>query len=97
MSALFAFNLTTTDDKSYDVKVVMADLVRYDIQRNKLGFPPKEGNEFSFMALVSYCSLVRTGQISATTKAEDFINTIANLEPVVEEESDATFPAESGN
>lgn len=94
MSAVMKFNLTALDangaEANYEVSVTMADLARYDIQRAKLGFPKKEEAEFLFMVLVSYCSLVRSGQIPVTTKPEAFIDTVVNIEPEdAEEEAEA--------
>lgn len=96
MAALMKFTVTTTDDKTYEAKAVMADLIRYDVLRNRLNFPPREGNEFVFMGLVTFCALLRTGQIPAESKPEEFLNTIANLEPA-DEEDEAEFPATAGN
>lgn len=91
MAEAMKFHITTTDDKSYDVKAVFADLIKYDVLRNRLNFPPREGNEFLFMGLVSFCALLRTGQIPAESKPEEFLNTIEGIEPQSEDEAD--FPA----
>ncbi|UVJ37985.1 hypothetical protein [Arthrobacter sp. CJ23] len=86
-----SFTLTTetngnTVDHKVDIK--MADLARYDIVRNRHGFPAQENGQFLFMVLVSYCSLVRTGAIADTVKPEDFIDTVLNIEPEAEEEAE---------
>lgn len=95
MSEALKFTITTTNGNSYEVKAVFADLIKYDVLRNRLNFPPREGNEFVFMGLVSFCALLRTGQIPAESKPEEFLNTIEGIDPVVEDE--AEFRAESSN
>lgn len=94
MSESLNFHVTTTDGKEFEVTAVFADLIKYDVLRNRLGFPGREGNEFLFMGLITYCALLRTGQIE-NTKPEAFLEIIAAIEPVVEDE--AEFPAESAN
>ncbi len=95
MAEVMNFKVSTTDEKNYEVKAVFADLIRYDVLRNRLNFPPREGNEFLFMGLIAFCALLRTGQIPNESKPEDFLNTIAMLEPI--EEDEAEFPASAGN
>lgn len=95
MSEAMKFRVQTTDDKEYNVTAVFADLIKYDILRSRLGWPGREGNEFLFMGVVSFCALLRTGQLPTETKPDDFLNTIASIEPQVEE--GAEFPAVSDN
>lgn len=95
MSEAMKFKVETTEGKEYNVTAVFADLIRYDILRSRLGWPGREGNEFLFMGAVSFCALLRTGQIPNETKPDEFLNTIAGIEPQVEE--GAEFPADSDN
>jgi hypothetical protein len=95
MSESLNFNVATTDGKEFTVTAVFADLIKYDVLRNRLGFPGREGNEFLFMGLITFCALLRTGQIPTESKPEQFLETIASIEPVVEDE--AEFPAKSDN
>lgn len=95
MSEAMKFHVVTTDDKEYDVTAVFADLIKYDVLRNRLNFPPREGNEFLFMGLITFCALLRTGQIPKESKPDEFLETIAAIDPAVEDE--AEFPAKSDN
>lgn len=95
MSEQLKFNLTTTDGSQYEVKAIFADLIKYDVLRARNNFPGREGNEFLFMGLLSFCALVRTGKLPAGTNVEEFLNTIEAIEPQVEDE--AEFRTESGN
>lgn len=90
------FNVTTESkegvETTQEVTVRIADLARYDIVRNRNGFPSQEEGSFLFMVLVSYCSLARTGKLPANTKVEEFIDTVVTIEPVEapEEEAEAS-------
>jgi hypothetical protein len=90
--ASMKFNITLDNngtETQQEVNVKIADLARYDIIRNKYGFPKQDEGQFLFMVLVSYCSLIRTGGIPITTKPEDFIDTVSEIEPVEEAEDEA--------
>jgi hypothetical protein len=89
------FNITLDNsgtETTHEVNVKIADLARYDILRNRHGFPAQEEGQFLFMVLVSYCSLIRTGTIPVTTKPEDFIDSVSEIIPVEtpEEEAEAS-------
>lgn len=97
MANVMELKLETTDGTNYEVSVIFADMIRYDIVRNREKMPAREGNEFLFMGLIAFCALLRTGQIPAGTKTADFLNTIASIEPVDAVEADeeaAEFQAE---
>lgn len=92
MAAAMKFTLTTESSGAeceHEVSIKIADLARYDILRNRYGFPAQEEGQFLFMVLISYCSLVRTGVIAATVKPEEFIDSVVSIEPEAEEEADA--------
>lgn len=93
MSSLMELTVATTDDKTYEVKAVFADLIKYDILRSRLNFPNRTESEFAFMGLVAFSALIRTGQIPNETKPQEFLDRIASLEPVESEEAEAEFPA----
>lgn len=89
------FNITTEakdgSETTQEVTVRIADLARYDIVRNRNGFPSQEEGSFLFMVLVSYCALTRTGKI-VNVKVEDFIDTVVTIEPVEAPEEEAEAP-----
>lgn len=93
MAAQMKFTLTTSNDgveTEHPITVTIADLARYDIVRNRFGFPAQDEGQFLFMILVSYCSMVRTGKLANTVKPDEFIDTVVNIEPeAVEEEAEA--------
>lgn len=92
MAAAMKFKLTTEangTESEHEVSIKIADLARYDILRNRHGFPAQEDGQFLFMVLISYCSLVRTGVVAATIKPEEFIDSVVSIEPEAEEEVDA--------
>lgn len=93
MSTALHLNVETIDGAEYEVTAVFADLIKYDVLRARLNFPPRDQSEFLFMGLVAFCALLRTGKIPNESKPEDFLNTIAGIEPT--EEDEAEFPAES--
>lgn len=93
MSSLMELTVTTTDNHTYEAKAVFADLIRYDILRARLNFPNRSESEFAFMGLVAFAALIRTGQIPNETKPQEFLDKIAGLEPV-ENEDDAEFRTE---
>jgi hypothetical protein len=89
------FNITLDNngaETKQEVSVKIADLARYDIIRNKYGFPAQDEGQFLFMVLVSYCSLIRTGAIPVNTKPEEFIDTVSEIEPIEEAEDEAEAP-----
>lgn len=92
MAAAMKFTLTTESngaEAEHAVSIKIADLARYDILRNRYGFPSQEEGQFLFMVLISYCSLVRTGVVASTVKPEEFIDSVVSIEPEAEEEADA--------
>lgn len=92
MAAAMKFKLTTESNEietEHEVSIKIADLARYDILRNRHGFPAQEDGQFLFMVLISYCSLIRTGVIATTVKPEEFIDSVVSIEPEAEEEADA--------
>ena len=94
MAAQMKFVITTQADNVesiHPVSITIADLARYDILRNRFGFPSQEQGQFLFMVLISYCSLVRTGVVKNTVKPEDFIDSVVNIEPEeTEDEAEAS-------
>lgn len=95
MSAMATYKLTVTNngvEETHEVNVTIADLARFDILRNRNGYPAQEDAQYLFMILISYCSLVRNGIIASTVKPDDFINTVVNIEP---EESEDVEPVKS--
>ncbi|WP_431229330.1 hypothetical protein [Paenarthrobacter nicotinovorans] len=95
MAEKISFEVKTTDGKSYEVATVFADLIKYDILRNRFGYPAREGNEFVFMGLLAMCALSRTKQIDANLSPDAFLETIESIDPIVEDE--AEFPANADN
>lgn len=92
MAAAMKFTLTTESngaEAEHAVSIKIADLARYDILRNRYGFPAQEEGQFLFMVLISYCSLVRTGVVASIVKPEEFIDSVVSIEPEAEEEADA--------
>lgn len=94
MSTKLKMSVELTTGEKHDITAIMADLIRFDILRARNNFPSRDESDFLFMGLVSYAALVRTGKLPATTKIEDFLNTLEALEPTEDEEADAEFPAE---
>lgn len=88
MSQALKFHVETTDGNNYEVQAIFADLAKYDILRSRLNFPSREESQFLFMALVTYCALLRTGQVTAALKPEAFIETLVSIEPAEEAEED---------
>jgi len=95
MAEAISFRVETTDGKEYEVKTVFADLIKYDILRNRFGYPAREGNEFLFMGLLALCALSRTKQIDANITPDAFLESVASIEPIVEDE--AEFRADADN
>lgn len=89
MKKQIKFKVTTADadgsnEVTREVSAGFADLARYDILRNRFGFPKQEDAPVLFMGLLAYCNLVRTGQIPATTKPELFVDSVLDVEEMEE-------------
>lgn len=92
MQKKISFKVTTEENGTETERTIhagFADLARYDIIRNRLGFPGQEEAPILFMGLLAFCNLVRTGQIPANTKVETFLDSIASVEELESEVSDA--------
>lgn len=90
---LIKMNLQTTEGKSHEVEAIFADLIKYDILRSRKNYPSRDESEFLFMGVVAFCALTRTGVLKNDTKVDDFLKTIATIEPEETEEDEAEFPA----
>lgn len=97
MSNLMQFALETTSGDKHDVTAVFADLIKYDILRARLNYPPRDQSEFLFMGLVAFCALHRIGAVKNETKPEEFLNTIASIELVEDEAEEAPFRTDGDN
>lgn len=95
MAEAISFRVKTTDGKDFEVKTVFADLIKYDVLRNRFNYPPREGNEFLFMGLLALCALTRTKQLDPNLAPDAFLETVESIEPIVEDE--AEFPANGSN
>ena len=82
------FTLKTFDGSAHELKITMADMIRYDVLRARYNFPKQEEGTFIFMALLAYSAMVRSGKIPATTKPDDFFETIETIEAANEDSED---------
>lgn len=74
------------------LNIRIADVARYDIIRNRYGFPAQEDGTTLWALLIAYCNMVRTGLIPINTKPEEFIDTVVSVEfetEDAEEQADA--------
>jgi hypothetical protein len=85
------FKLDGTE-QTHEITTQFSDMVRFDVIRNRKGFPKADESSFLFMAIVCYAALLRLGIIQNTFDVEKFIDSIVNCEPI--EDADALEGAE---
>lgn len=79
-------------EQEHVVSPIFADMVKFDTIRSRANLPSRTEAEFTFMAVVTYAALIRTGVIPITTDVHAFLDTILGLEPVEDEQEAAEFP-----
>lgn len=95
MAAKLILNLTLaqgTEEVEYSVRIIMADMARWDILRAKNFWPKQEDAPTLWMQVVSYFALVRSGQIPTDADPLAFLETVISIEDGSTEEA-ADFPA----
>lgn len=93
----FLINVTVlngTEEVEYkDLRIIMSDMGRWDIVRNRNSWPSQEQAPTLWMQSVAFFALIRGGLIPADTKLDSFLDTVLAIESNDEDEVAADFPA----
>lgn len=74
---------TTGDNTEYVVQTDNRDMVRWDIMRNRKGWPDAESAAFLFLSVLAWSALERTGETAL--KVDEFLAVAADVAPADED------------